>query len=78
MANILGLQHMTLHGVDAMIKSWHDENGCVRCPLSSSRKRGPVHAPPDRSGGDFGFEKNHLGGKGAGLIQLLRTLIQTN
>ncbi|MGY4749631.1 hypothetical protein ACVNHC_07215 [Pannonibacter sp. Q-1] len=29
MANILGLQHMTLHGVDAMIKSWHDESGCV-------------------------------------------------
>ncbi|MGY4749632.1 hypothetical protein ACVNHC_07220 [Pannonibacter sp. Q-1] len=29
MAGIQGLQHMTLHGVDAMIKSWHDENGCV-------------------------------------------------
>ncbi|MFN4167368.1 MAG: hypothetical protein ACK4HD_03610 [Pannonibacter phragmitetus] len=28
MAGTQGLQHMTLLGVDAMIKSWHDESGC--------------------------------------------------
>ncbi len=40
MAGIQGLQHMTLHGVDAMIKSWHDENGCVfaHFPLRKGRE----------------------------------------
>ncbi|MEH0077031.1 hypothetical protein V6L76_12395 [Pannonibacter sp. Pt2] len=44
MAGIQGLQHMTLHGVDAMIKSWHDENGCLfaQFPL---RERGGLSTP---------------------------------
>ncbi|WP_147290404.1 hypothetical protein [Pannonibacter phragmitetus] len=44
MAGIQGLQCMTPHGVDAMIKSWHDENGCVvaHFPL---RERGGLSTP---------------------------------
>ncbi|WP_152967448.1 hypothetical protein [Pannonibacter phragmitetus] len=44
MAGIQSLQCMTLHGVDAMIKSWHDENGCLfaHFPL---RERGGLSNP---------------------------------
>lgn len=37
-----------------------------------------VKTPPEQSGGVFVFEKNHLSEESSALIQLLRSLIQTN